>query len=153
MLSSAELVELERAECLRLLAGGSVGRVVFTDAAMPAALPVNYVVDDEEVVFRTGRSGRLAATVPGNVVAFEADDIDVSIGTGWSVLGVGEAYEVCDLARLAELADRWPESSVRGQREVVVCVPLQLLSGRRIRRDDATDRASSPALVLPAGKH
>lgn len=137
MLSSAELVELERAECLRLLAGGSVGRVVFSDAAMPAALPVNYVLDDEEVIFRTGRRGRMAAVVPGNVVAFEVDDIDVSTRTGWSVLDVGEAYEVCDPARLAELADRRPELWVRGQREVVVCVPMQLLSGRRIRRDDA----------------
>jgi uncharacterized protein len=142
MLSSAELVELEPAECLQLLAGGSVGRVVFSDAAMPAALPVNYVLDDEEVVFRTGRSGQLATVVPGKVVAFEVGDIDMSTLTGWSVLGVGEAYEVCDPARLAELANRWPEPWVRGQREVMVCVPLQLLSGRRICRDDATDWAS-----------
>lgn len=139
MLSSAELVELERAECLRLLAGGSVGRVVFTDAAMPAALPVNDVFEDAEVVFRTARSGRLATTAPGNVVAFEVDDIEVSTRTGWSVLGVGEAYEVRDPAargpvaravspgaeggrgvRTAAVAVRAPDPSRRGHGQGLV---------------------------------
>ena len=116
-----------------------VGRVVFSDAALPAALPVNYVLDGEEVVFRTRWGGRLATMVPGKVVAFEVDDIDVATRTGWSVLGVGEAYEVCDPERLVELADQLPEPWARGRRDVVVCVPLQLLSGRRISRDAATD--------------
>ena len=35
MVTTAELMELDRADCLRLLAAGVVGRVVFTEAAMP----------------------------------------------------------------------------------------------------------------------
>jgi uncharacterized protein len=58
--------------------------------------------------------GQLATVVPGRGVAFEVDDIDVVTRTGWSVLGVGEAYEVSDPARLAELAAR-PEPWARGR--------------------------------------
>jgi nitroimidazol reductase NimA-like FMN-containing flavoprotein (pyridoxamine 5'-phosphate oxidase superfamily) len=139
MLSNAKLVGLERVECLRLLAGGCVGRVVFTDAALPAALPVNYVLDGEEVLFRTRLGSQLAGAVPGNVVAFEVDRIDVATRTGWSVLGVGEAYEVRDPSRLAGLADSGPEPWAPRQDGVVMCIPLQLLSGRTILRDDSTD--------------
>lgn len=139
LVSSGELVEVPRAECLRLLSGECVGRVVFTDAALPAALPVNYVLDGEEVVFQTGRGGQLASLVPGKVVAFEVDSIDVATRTGWSVLGVGEAYEVCDPARLAELADRWPEPWAPARKALAVSVPLQLLSGRRVSRHDVPD--------------
>lgn len=72
----AELVELDRDECLRLMAKNAVGRVVFTDAALPAAQPVNYLLDDEEVVFRTGAGSKLAAATRHVVVAFEIDEID-----------------------------------------------------------------------------
>lgn len=137
MLSNAELAEVERVECLRLLAGQRVGRVVFSDAALPAAFPVSYVLDDEEVVFRTGRGGRLAVVLPGKVVAFEVDEIDLGTRTGWSVLGVGEAYEARNPERLAELAERELEPWAPQRRDVVVCVPLQLLSGRRIVRSSA----------------
>ncbi|GAA0922301.1 pyridoxamine 5'-phosphate oxidase family protein [Pseudonocardia zijingensis] len=134
MQSSAELAELERADCLRLLTAERVGRVVFSEAALPAALPVNYVLDGEEVVFRTARGGRLATMVPGKVVAFEVDDFDLATRTGWSVLGVGEAYQVCDPERLTELAESGPELWVPQRRDVVVRLPLQVLSGRRIFR-------------------
>jgi nitroimidazol reductase NimA-like FMN-containing flavoprotein (pyridoxamine 5'-phosphate oxidase superfamily) len=139
MLSSGEMVEVERAECLRLLSSVCVGRVVFTNAALPAALPVNYVLDGEEVVFRTRRGGQLATAVPGKVVGFEIDRIDVVTCTGWSVLGVGEAYEVNAPARLARLARRWPEPWAPGRTDVVVSIPVQLLSGRRICRGDGAD--------------
>lgn len=56
----------------------------------------------------TRRSGRLGTMVPGKVVAFQVDDIDVATSTGRSVLGVGEADEVCDPERLAELGDQGP---------------------------------------------
>ena len=139
MLSSAEMVEVERAECLRLLSGECVGRVVFTEAALPAALPVNYVVDGEEVVFRTRRGGRLATAVPGKVVGFEIDSVDVVTRTGWSVLGVGEAYEVNDPARHVRLAHRWPQPWAPNRTDVVVSIPVQLLSGRRICGGDRAD--------------
>ena len=128
----AELVELDRDECLRLLAKHAVGRVVFTDAALPAAQPVNYLLDDEEVVFRTGAGSKLAAATRHAVVAFEVDEIDARTQTGWSVLGVGEAYEVLDPARLAELAERMPTPWAAGRMDHTISIPLQRLTGRRL---------------------
>src|SRR2546423_3808873 len=90
MSTSAEVGELERAECLRLLVEQCVGRVVFTDGALPGARPVNYMLDGEEVVFRTGTDGRLAKVTRDKVVGFEVDSIDAWARTGWSVLGVGQ---------------------------------------------------------------
>jgi hypothetical protein len=135
--STERAVELDRTTCLQLLAEVVVGRVVFTTAAMPAAAPVVYVLDGEEVVFRAATGSTLAG-IDGSVVGFQADRIDVVGDAGWSVLGVGHAYAVRDPHRLAELASRFPASGPTGDRRAVICIPLQQLSGR---------------LLLPVGSH
>jgi uncharacterized protein len=127
---TGELTELGREECLRLLAGGLIGRVVFTEAALPAAHPVAYLLDGGEVVFRTADGGKLAAATLHRVVAFQVDDVDPAARTGWSVLGVGEAYEVTDPRRLADLADRSPRPWAANQDGPTVAIPLQRLAGR-----------------------
>jgi uncharacterized protein len=127
-----ELVELGKAECLRLLAGHEIGRVVFTDAALPAAQPVTYLLDDEEIVFRTSGGGKLAAATRNAVVAFQVDRIDTDTRTGWTVLGVGQAYEVVVPDRLAELAERIPTPWAPNRTAHTIAIPLQRLSGRRL---------------------
>lgn len=130
MAGTSELTELGREECLRLLAGAIVGRIVFTEAALPAAHPVTYLLDGDEVVFCTGGGGKLAAATMHRVVAFQADEIDLAGRTGWSVLGIGEAYEVTDPRRLADLADRLPEPWAENPDGHIVAIPLQRLTGR-----------------------
>jgi uncharacterized protein len=129
---TAELSDLRREECLRLLAGTVVGRVVFTEGALPAAHPVTYLLDGEEIVFCTANGGKLAAATLRHVVAFEVDEIDVPTRTGWSVLGVGQAYEVTDPVRLATLADHLPMSWAPIRSGHTVAIPLQRLTGRRL---------------------
>lgn len=97
---------------------------------MPAAHPVNYLLDDEEIVFRTGDGAKLAAAARGVVVGFQVDEIDVQRRSGWSVLGVGEAYEIQDPARLAALADRLPTPWPPGRTGHCISIPLQRLTGR-----------------------
>jgi nitroimidazol reductase NimA-like FMN-containing flavoprotein (pyridoxamine 5'-phosphate oxidase superfamily) len=115
-----------------LLATGVVGRVVFHDMAMPAAHPVVYLLDGEEIVFRTWSGHKLVAATVHQVVAFEVDEIDREARTGWSVLGVGQAYEVTDRRRLADLATRIPSAWVADRDRHVVAIPLQRLTGRRL---------------------
>src|SRR6478736_4121550 len=100
----AELKEIDRPACLELLASGQIGRVVYTEAAMPAAHPVNYLLDGEEVVFRTGEGAKLAAASRGFVVGFQADEIDVEQRSGWSVHGVGSARPWLPLTGAGQLA-------------------------------------------------
>ena len=78
--------ELERQECLRLLANAPVGRIVHTRHALPAVLPVNFGLDgDGAVLLRTSAASELARAVDGAVVAFEADEVDPLAHSGWSV--------------------------------------------------------------------
>jgi nitroimidazol reductase NimA-like FMN-containing flavoprotein (pyridoxamine 5'-phosphate oxidase superfamily) len=127
-----DLVELSRSACLALLSTARIGRVIYTDAALPAALPVTYALDDEEVVFRTNGGGRLAAATRNAVVGFQVDELDWVTRTGWTVLGVGEAYEVTEPRRLAALRGRLPQPWVPGHVDHTTCIPLQRLTGRRI---------------------
>ena len=132
MPATVTLEELRREECLALLGRTVVGRVVFTEAALPAAHPVAFLLDAEEIVFRTAGSGALAAATLRRVVGFQADEIDLSRRTGWSVLGVGQAYEVCDPERLAALAGRLPTPWAPNTDTHTVAIPLQRLTGRRL---------------------
>jgi nitroimidazol reductase NimA-like FMN-containing flavoprotein (pyridoxamine 5'-phosphate oxidase superfamily) len=127
-----DLHDLERGECLRLLAHGLVGRVVFTDGALPAAQPVVYGLDNQEIIFRTRNGSKLAAAMRHAVVAFEVDDVDVQARSGWSVLGIGQAYEIVDPVRLVELAVTHPDVWVQGHDAHTIAIPLQIVTGRRL---------------------
>ncbi|MEV6579734.1 pyridoxamine 5'-phosphate oxidase family protein [Streptomyces sp. NPDC051582] len=112
--------ELDRAEALRLLATVSLGRIVFTQHALPAVRPVNHLVEAEDVVVRIHDDGALASLVvpadgPGVVVAYEADAIDPVTHLGWSVVVTGYACPVTDAedaARFASLLRPWAGRSM-----------------------------------------
>lgn len=78
------------AECLRRLAGNSVGRVAATDRALPIVVPVSYTVTRSEIHFRTRAGGILANACNGSVVAFQTDALAPG-GPEWSVQVVGIA--------------------------------------------------------------
>jgi len=143
MVEGGELVELTRSECLSLLADGVVGRVVFTDNALPTVQPVNYLLDGEEIVFRTANGSKLAAAPRNAVVAFQLDEFDTNARSGWSVLGVGEAYEVVDPARLTELADLQTDPWVRGHDVHTLSIPLTIITGRRLTADDGKGQSNA----------
>jgi nitroimidazol reductase NimA-like FMN-containing flavoprotein (pyridoxamine 5'-phosphate oxidase superfamily) len=139
-----DLVELSEAECLHLLARSEIGRVVFTEAALPAAQPVTYLLDDEEIIFRTGDGSKLAAASRGAVVAFQVDEIDTRTRTGWTVLGVGHAYEVFAPERLAELAKRMPAPWAPNRTGHTIAIPLQRLTGRKLITTPASHSENQP---------
>ncbi|HEX5512521.1 MAG TPA: pyridoxamine 5'-phosphate oxidase family protein [Actinomycetales bacterium] len=113
------------------LTRAEVGRVVFTDRALPAVLPVTYIVDDDTIVIRTARGSRLARAADGAVLAFETDDLNRATRSGWSVVVTGEAYVETDpdeQARLAELLEPW----VPGMKAVFIRIPLTVVTGREV---------------------
>ncbi len=121
---------LTRDDCMRLLSSVSVGRVVFTARALPAAALINYSVVDGEIVLRTESGSQLDAALHDTVVAFEADHIDRERRSGWSVVVVGRARPVTDPQEIAMLdaldLPRWLNSDYRN----FVAVRPEFVSGR-----------------------
>ena len=72
------LEQLSRDECLRLMEQAPLGRIVYTRQALPAVELVNFALDDGDIVIRTHSGGKLAAATRGAVVAFEADNVDIT---------------------------------------------------------------------------
>jgi uncharacterized protein len=108
----AELEVLPFGLCLRLLATVPVGRVSFLASGEIVVLPVNFVMDGQDPVFRTTPGSKLAAAEGQDVVAFEADSYDQRSRSGWSVLVNGRAETVEDEAEIRRLdvlgLDPWP---------------------------------------------
>ncbi len=140
--SKRRLEELDRDEAMRLLREVGYGRVVFTLAALPAIRPVNHVLDDGEIVIRTGRLAGLSTALAANtdlglpdlVVAYEADLLDPVTRLGWSVVVTGVATEVTDPDRLLRIDSRlhpWVESV----KDTTLAIRPEIVTGMRLRAD------------------
>jgi uncharacterized protein len=97
--------ELSAAECWRLLRTHEVGRLAVSITDHPDIFPVNYVVDGEGIVFRTGPGTKLAAAVLGTGVAFEIDGYDALAGEAWSVVVKGKARQIEHMIEYFEAED------------------------------------------------
>jgi uncharacterized protein len=127
------LEELSRAECLRLLATAWIGRICYTRQALPAVEPVNFALHDGAIVVRTDAGGKLAAATDHTVVAFQADDLDPVLRSGWSVTVVGRSEEVTDGADIARLGEIGLESWAPGTRDHFIRIVPAIVTGRRLR--------------------
>lgn len=132
-MTSRGLDMIETDECYELLRDHSFGRIGMKNADDPVILPVYYAFVDDAVVFRTDPGTKLIAAVLETRVSFEVDDAD----EGWSVLVIGRAQELRSPgpARAgveARLDDYWP----MGERQRVVRIEVERITGRRLRRPD-----------------
>lgn len=125
-------IELTRAECLSLLPTVPFGRLVFTEGALPAVVPVNFVLDPSGIVLRTAAGSAVARAADGAIVAVQADDVDTARRTGWSVTVVGQARTARDDVEIARLAALPLRPWVAGQRNTFVVVEIGIVTGRRI---------------------
>jgi uncharacterized protein len=108
-----QLLELDRDECLKLLATTHLGRVAVNVPDWPPLIrPVNYIFDDrsKSVIFRSGRGSKFHALTRTQRAAFEVDADEPDSQTAWSVIVVGPVEEITDAAELARLehAERRP---------------------------------------------
>jgi nitroimidazol reductase NimA-like FMN-containing flavoprotein (pyridoxamine 5'-phosphate oxidase superfamily) len=124
--------ELTRAQCLALLPTVPFGRLVFTEGALPAVVPVNFVLDAAGIVLRTAAGSAVSRVADGTVVALQADTVDPVHRTGWSVTVVGQARTVRDPVELARLAGLPLQPWVAGERNTWIVVDVGIVTGRRI---------------------
>jgi hypothetical protein len=131
MSKGQELEVLNRRRCLDLLATVRVGRLVFTEDALPAVQPVNFRLWRDDVVIRVAGGPKLAAATQNQVVAFETDELDPDLRTGWSVTVVGHAQRITDVNELVELSGTFLQPWVDGRRDHFVRIRTEKMTGRR----------------------
>ncbi|MFJ9728856.1 pyridoxamine 5'-phosphate oxidase family protein [Streptomyces sp. NPDC101209] len=124
---------LDRQESLRLLAQVPVGRVVYTRQALPAVLPINFSLDeDDAVLVYTSPGSDLVRAIDGVVVAFEADEFDALTRSGWSVIVTGRAGVVTDPAEHERLSRSGPVSWMPPRDGVFVRIDAEMITGREV---------------------
>jgi nitroimidazol reductase NimA-like FMN-containing flavoprotein (pyridoxamine 5'-phosphate oxidase superfamily) len=118
-------------ECWDLLAGVALGRVVTSVDDQPEIFPVNYVVQDRTVLFRTAEGTKLVSTARNNRVVFEVDDHNVA--EGWSVIVKGRARSLRTNEQIeeAERAQLLPWTT--SEKTHYVRVIPEMITGRRFR--------------------
>ena len=126
-------IALTRTECEQLLRSSAVGRVAFTDGALPQIMPVNYALDGTSVVFRTTANGRLAQCCRDAVVAFEVDDIDPETHSGRSVLIVGDAAAVTNESEVVRVRQLPFAPWAGGERDHYIRITPGIVTGRTLQ--------------------
>ena len=126
-----DLIALSRDACLELLRSRTVGRLAYVArAGLPDVVPVNYVVDGDDVLIRSGPGPKLQAAERHDLVAFEVDDIDELAHRGWSVVlhGTAQRLSPAEVNRLQVEAQPWAV----GPRSHVIRVRPRRITGRRL---------------------
>jgi nitroimidazol reductase NimA-like FMN-containing flavoprotein (pyridoxamine 5'-phosphate oxidase superfamily) len=126
------LSSITERECRELLEASEIGRVIVSIDALPAAMPVSYLVVDDEIVFRSAPGTKLTAAVNQTVVGFQVDNIDYPARSGWSVLVVGRSEVVADAAHVAKLDSAGVPSWFAEPLPHYVSIRMQRISGRRL---------------------
>jgi GNAT superfamily N-acetyltransferase len=122
---------LDHNECLRLLASATLGRIGFSSGALPAVFPVNFDLDGQRLLVRTGQGSRLDAALQDAVVAFEVDDLDPVSHAGWSVAVTGVATEVAVPAEPRSSQEKPAVRWAGAREESVFAISTEIVSGRR----------------------
>jgi len=145
----AKLEILDEAQCLALIAPGGIGRLAFPGRFDLTVLPVNYVLHDGAILFRTAEAGSTEEDLRTGIehaeyrVAYEIDKFDAQAREGWSVLIQGPAHHLDDPAEQADAQAAgvvpWPA----GEHEHFIRITPARITGRRIRHEPASSSGSA----------
>lgn len=92
---TSPVTHLSEEESWALLRARPVGRLATAVGNLPDVFPVNFVVDNGGIVFKTSRGSKLLELSINNQVAFEVDAWEQDLG-GWSVVCRGRARVLQD---------------------------------------------------------
>lgn len=140
-MSDVVLERLDEAECLRLIAPGGIGRLVFAGRYDLTVLPVNYKFHNGAVLFRTAEDSSTDEDLRTGIahaeyrVAFEVDDFDPGRREGWSVLVQGPAHHIESAEERAAAEAAGLRSWAGGPRDHFISITPARVTGRRIRRE------------------
>lgn len=142
MTQQSPVTRLSRAEAWELLAGAPVGRLATVINRQPDIFPVNFIVEDSSVIFRTSEGSKLLQLTVNTRVAFQADGWVTD--TGWSVVVKGTATEVTDADerdRIERVLHPWVATVKRH----VIRIDADEIEGRRFVFGDEPEPEVSTA--------
>lgn len=118
-------------ECCKLMATRQVGRMAYiARVGIPDIVPVNYVLDGEDILIRSGPGPKLQAAERRECVAFEVDALDEDAHTGWSVVVHGIAVRESSTHARSDGTSAEPWAS--GPRYATIRIAPRRITGRRI---------------------
>jgi nitroimidazol reductase NimA-like FMN-containing flavoprotein (pyridoxamine 5'-phosphate oxidase superfamily) len=143
----AALETMSAEKCRTHLARGGIGRFLFVADRGPVAVPVNFAMVGDDVVFRTDDRTDAAGAAGQQKVSFEVDHIDDALSEGWSVLLTGAANILTRPDDLHVAAELGVEPWAGGGRDTYIRLLVEEMTGRRV----CSASAGSGRLLVPAG--
>ena len=127
-------------ESLELLATKTFGRLVVRRKDDMDLFPLNYLVHEGEIYFRTAEGSKLFSLTLNNDVLFEADNVDADSQEAWSVVVKGTARTLSSNAEI-EAADQLPlKPWLPTLKYNYVVVSPNEISGRKFHLGDEPER-------------
>lgn len=127
-------------ESLELLATKTFGRLVVRRKDDMDLFPLNYLVHEGEIYFRTAEGSKLFSLTLNNDVLFEADNVDADSQEAWSVVVKGTARTLTSNAEI-EAADQLPlKPWLPTLKYNYVVVSPNEISGRKFHLGDEPER-------------
>jgi uncharacterized protein len=130
--SGRRLRELDEAECRELLGTAVIGRIAFTEGALPAIQPVHFTLLGEHIYVATRPGSKVTAAIANSIVAFEADDFDASTRMGWSVTTVGASRLVIHPEEVTALHALGLEPWAATPHPCYIAIRTSIWHGRRL---------------------
>lgn len=135
---------LSQVECRRLLATAVLGRVGFTEDALPTIQPVHFVVHRDDVIIPTRVGSKMAAASREAVVAFEVDEFDPGTRTGWNVTVIGPSRVVQDADELRDLEALGAQAWAPPDTPCYIALRISIVRGRRLHATAQTVVSARP---------
>ena len=122
-------------QCWKVLSETSIGRLAVIVDGRPDVFPVNYKVDGQSLIFRTGGGRKLDALRHEAWVALEADAVSGEFGVAWSVVVKGHTEITASDSQVLNTARKgmFPWQGVG--KDQLVRIVAEEVTGRRFTLD------------------
>lgn len=130
-----DLVAIDRNDCVALLEKAHWVRIGFITDNGVGVLPVNHLLHDGAIFFRTAPGSKLGSAAASGPVTVEADDGDPATREAWSVMVRGHASIVTDQDMIEQLmALPFEPWALPDTQAFWVRIEVEEITGRRIVR-------------------
>ena len=144
------VLPLDADACWDLLPRARVGRLAWIDPdGRVLVVPVNFGLDGRAVVVRTGDTVLLDAARAGARCAFQADDLEPGLRSGWTVLADGHLRVVVVDAGSAERLGSWSAPGCAYRARTCCCSKRPGSAVASSRRSAASKLSSSTPTSTP----